>query len=179
MSKFKKQEAFNRTIADAASALSATSEDAYRELDHHYLDLARDLATHSKDPSTKVGAVLVSAEGRILGTGFNRFPHGEPDGDELYADRTYKYKHIRHAEEIAMSGRDCTGATIYTSFPCCPECMRRIRLAGIRRVVCHPLDEKGRSEDWIAQWRGWVSESVFIAAGDGIEFVMRWKRDEL
>ncbi len=44
--------------------------------DKRFLKLAREISTWSKDPSSKIGAVIVNDERRILATGYNGFPRG-------------------------------------------------------------------------------------------------------
>jgi dCMP deaminase len=144
-----------------------------RKWDDRYLGLAQDISTWSKDPSTKVGAVIVNSNNRIIATGFNGFAPGENDDPALYADRGYKYQHVVHAEDSAIrtcDERDLYGATLYTSFPCCPNCMRMVRNRRFHRVVCRPLPTEGKSIDWVNQWRGWIAESIHIAAGSRIVF---------
>ena len=43
--------------------------------DERFSRIAYEVATWSKDPGTKVGAVLV-LDRRIIATGYNGFPHG-------------------------------------------------------------------------------------------------------
>lgn len=108
--------------------------------DHRFIGLAAYIANEwSKDPSTKVGAVLVDPDTRtILGTGYNGFPRGVRDDPERLADRAQKYPRIVHAEvnAILTASQSPRGATIYTSpFAPCNECAKTIIQAGIRRVV--------------------------------------------
>ena len=56
--------------------------------DNRYMDIARDVAMWSKDPSSKIGAVAVDDKGHILCTGYNGFPRGIDDTEERYNNRT-------------------------------------------------------------------------------------------
>ena len=47
-----------------------------------FLDLAGHVAGWSKDPSTKVGAVIVNDDKQVLGLGYNGFPRGVHDCEE-------------------------------------------------------------------------------------------------
>ena len=123
--------------------------------DNRYLSLARLVATWSKDPSTKVGAVLVRANNSVASTGYNGFPSGFDDAPSLYADRAYKYKHVVHAEINALSfcgNGVSSGSTLYTSFPVCADCMEAAGKAGVTRVVQPPLPTSGRNLAWITEW---------------------------
>lgn len=133
--------------------------------DRRYIALARLIATWSKDPSTKVGAVLVRPNNSIASTGFNGFPSGHSDDMVLYLDREYKYKNVVHAEVNALNFLDSppTGFTLYTSFPCCPDCLEAAGKAGVTRVVHPPLDRDGRSAGWVEEWEKRLEESRRVA----------------
>lgn len=120
--------------------------------DKRFLRLAEHIATWSKDPSTKVGAVIVLNR-KIIATGYNGFPAGEDDDPALYADRAYKYEHIVHGE---INGIDQAkdrpggglpfGCTLYTvPFMPCSVCADKIIEAQIVRVVA-PYSDNPR---WI------------------------------
>lgn len=101
--------------------------------------LAREVSTWSKDPSTKVGAVLVR-DRRIVATGYNGFPRGMVD-DERLDSREAKYKRVIHAEQncLLYAGIDRSrGGTIYIygmRGPC-NHCAKHLIQAELRRVVC-------------------------------------------
>lgn len=106
-----------------------------------YLNLARDIAQWSKDPSTQCGAVMIGESGQVLSQGYNGFPRGMSDSDELYANRHIKYDRIVHAEMNAIynasrSGVSLAGATAYIhGLPCCHECAKAMIQVGIKEVV--------------------------------------------
>ncbi len=102
-----------------------------------------DWATQSKDPRTKIGAVIVSGDVPIS-SGFNNFPRKVKDLKSRYEDRETKYKFIVHAEHNAILnaarlGHKTEGATLYTQGIPCKECMKAIINAGIKKVICHSL----------------------------------------
>ncbi len=133
--------------------------------DRRYVELARYIANWSKDPSTKVGAVLVRPNNTVASTGFNGFPPGWDDSPELYANRKYKYEHIVHAEINALSfvNFSAEGFTLYTSFPCCPNCMEAAGKAGVKRIVFPGIDYADRSPEWVVEWNRRIDESLEIA----------------
>ena len=53
-----------------------------------YLQMAHGVASWSKDPSTKVGAVIIGAKGQVLSTGYNGFPRGIADTSDLFTSST-------------------------------------------------------------------------------------------
>ena len=112
-----------------------------------YLDMAKEVATWSKDPSTKVGAVAVGSKGQILSQGYNGFPRGVKDTPERYDVREEKYKYVVHGEMNAIynachTGASLDGATLYvTGLPVCSECAKGIIQVGISKVIMeYPKD---------------------------------------
>ena len=109
--------------------------------DLRFLRLAREISLWSKDPSTKVGAVIVGDNGQVISQGYNGFPRGFDDSEERYADKPTKYMFVIHAEANAIYNalyNTCpvSGATIYVhGLPCCQECAKAIVQSGIKRVV--------------------------------------------
>ena len=105
--------------------------------DNRFLDMAKLVSTWSKDPSTRVGAVIVDPSNRLVSVGYNGFPKGVTDNERLL-DRDKKYDIIVHAEvnAILFSNRTLKGCTMYTwPFQPCPRCAGLIIQSGIRRVV--------------------------------------------
>lgn len=98
-----------------------------------FLDLAHLVSTWSKDPSTKVGAVIVDPNNRVVSLGFNGFPKGVQDMD---IPRERKLMRTIHAEENALlfAQRDLSDCSIYVTHHPCSNCAAKIIQAGIRRV---------------------------------------------
>ena len=108
--------------------------------DKRFLDLATHISSWSKDPSTKVGCVVVGEDREIRSTGFNGFPRGIKDDEERLADREQKYPLICHAEESAImhaarTGISLKGNTAYVTWPPCSRCTRSLIQAGVSEVV--------------------------------------------
>lgn len=131
--------------------------------DQRFLDLAHFVKMWSKDPSTKVGAVIAK-DNRIVSLGFNGFPHGTDDNEAIYADRERKYKRVLHAERNAMifAKRDLTDCTIYCTQPPCSQCTAHIIQEGISRVVCTV------SEDFMSRWADDIAESAAMFREAGV-----------
>lgn len=120
--------------------------------DRRFLELAAFVSRWSKDPSTKVGAVIVDPDRVIVSTGFNGLPRRVMDMPNRYQERDTKYKMIVHGEMNAIlcaprAVRDCT---LYTyPFAPCAVCASMVVQAGIKRVVapkctkepCHWMHE--------------------------------------
>lgn len=108
--------------------------------DIRFIELARHLATWSKDPSTKVGCVVVGPDREIRSTGFNGFPRGIEDSDGRLDDRSQKYPLICHAEENAIMhaariGVALKGCVAYVTWPPCTRCARSLVQAGVEEVA--------------------------------------------
>ena len=122
--------------------------------DHRFLRLAREVASWSKDPSTKVGAVLVSPDKLKVAIGYNGFPRDMADTPELYSNREEKYSRIIHGEKNAknnalrMGVMDLNGWTLYTwPFASCDRCFVEIADSGVQRFVA-PKVPKELAERW-------------------------------
>ena len=108
--------------------------------DTRFLDLAKHISDWSKDPSTKVGCVVVGEDREIRSTGFNGFPRGIEDTAARLNDREKKYPMICHAEENAIMhaariGISLKSCTAYVTWPPCSRCARSLIQAGVREVV--------------------------------------------
>lgn len=117
--------------------------------DQRYMELAKHVAGWSKDPSTKVGAVLVGVNRRHISLGYNGFPQGIVDLPSRLNDRTTKLRLVQHAERniLDQTTFDTQGATlIVTRFPC-SECAKSIISKGIARVVY--LLDKAYGDRWL------------------------------
>lgn len=124
---------------------------------HKHFLIACDLvAMKSKDPSTKVGCVIVGPDNEVRSTGFNGFPRGALDTPKPKSimtmneidvaaryERPLKYKWTEHGERNAIFnaarvGIPLKGCILYCtsnpSFPPCCDCARAIVQAGIVEV---------------------------------------------
>ena len=119
--------------------------------DERFIQMANSVAEWSKDPGTKVGAVLVS-DRRIIATGYNGFPQGISDTLERYANRDLKIAYTVHAEvnailNAAKNGAQTDSSTLYVTFPPCVSCSAAVIQAGVTHVVCPDLTTA--PERWI------------------------------
>jgi dCMP deaminase len=117
--------------------------------DSYYMAMCFLVASKSKDPSTKCGAVIVDKNNKVLSIGYNGPISGFPD-DDVIIERPDKYNWFIHAEENALlsyngSRSDMKDSTIYVTGRPCTRCLRGIIQSGITRIVW----QKGRQ---IALW---------------------------
>jgi dCMP deaminase len=143
--------------------------------DRHFLDMALLNARMSKDPSTKVGAIIVGPDFEIRSTGFNGFPRGIADTPERLNDRDAKLKIVVHGEmnailNAARIGVSVKGCTMYLAAtdasgavwggPPCTRCTVEAIQAGIANIVSLPFkDVPSRWKDDIAFAHGLLAEA--------------------
>lgn len=130
--------------------------------DKYFMGMAEYVSSISKDPSTKVGAVIVREDRTVESMGYNGFPRGVMDQIDRYANRERKYMMVVHAEANAILGArgSVAGMTLYsTLFPCC-ECAKLIIQSGIKEVVVPTMDKTERLHESMT-----VTEIMFREAG--------------
>lgn len=109
-----------------------------KKWDRRFLDLAAFVGQWSKDPSTKVGAVIVDRDHRVVSVGYNGFARGVQDTPERYDNREIKYRMILHGDLNALlfSRGSVAGCTLYVSpLLTCAQCAAAAIQMGIKRVV--------------------------------------------
>ena len=137
-----------------------------------FLKLAREVSKWSKDPSTKVGAVIVRPDRTIASLGYNGFPRGVEDIEGMLSDRDVRLYRSVHAEMNAiLSNRDpdLSRHTMFVwPFSPCADCAKAIIQSGIRAVVVPERDmsENGANERWEESLRHTVD--MFNMAGVGL-----------
>lgn len=132
--------------------------------DDYFMGLAH-AAAKSKDPSTKVGAVVVDSERRIVSVGFNGPPRGTDD-EYAYSYREFKLLRVLHAEEnaILFAARPLMGCAIYVTHHPCAHCAAVIVQSGIGMVM-HPA----MSEDFEERWANQMHHARMMFAEAGVE----------
>lgn len=137
--------------------------------DHRFMNLAKTVALWSKDPSTQVGAVITRGR-HVVGMGYNGFPAGTVDDEEIYNDRPIKYLRVVHAEanaiiqagKVISSGDDIL--TMFATLCPCASCCGMAINAGVKRIVTHrPTD------DQMNRWGASFHESVNMMGEAGID----------
>ena len=133
--------------------------------DEYFMGLALLSAKRSKDPSTQVGACIVSQTNRVLSVGYNGFAFGCSD-DEFSWEREgefleTKYPYVVHAELNAIlnnRGVSLEGAKLYVALFPCNECAKAIIQSGIKQVIY--LSDKYANTDSVK-----ASKLMFKCAG--------------
>ena len=126
--------------------------------------MAAHVALLSKDPSTKVGAVIFDEKRRVISTGYNGFARGVEDYEDRLVDRDIKLKLTLHAEKnaILFATKALEGCTIVVTHPCCSQCAAMVVQAGIRHVL-FPQPSFGFATRWADDLK--LTYQQFLEAG--------------
>lgn len=115
----------------------------YISWEEYFMAIAKLSSMRSKDPSTQVGACIVSNDNRILSIGYNGAPNGFSDEEFPWAregkNLDTKYPYVCHAELNAIlnyrgSKKDLENAKIYVDLFPCNECAKEIIQVGIKEL---------------------------------------------
>ncbi|HEY2861647.1 MAG TPA: dCMP deaminase family protein [Terracidiphilus sp.] len=135
--------------------------------DARFLEMAALVATWSKDPSTKVGAVITRGK-FVVSLGFNGHPAGIDDSVGRLHDREQKYRTIIHAEmnAILSAHQPLEGCTLYVvPFMPCSNCGAVIVQSGIKRVITY----ENNNERWAESFE--ITRTIFVEAG--VDLIIR------
>lgn len=146
--------------------------------DLRFLDLAQLVASWSKDPSTKAGAIIVDRDRRVVSLGYNGFARGVVDSESRLQTRETKYQMIVHCERNALlfARRDLRGCTLYTwPFMSCAPCAAMVIQTGITETVAPP----NSNPRWVDSHK--LAQTMYDEAGVLYRFVgeeVPWRTNE-
>ena len=117
--------------------------------EEYFMNIARQVATRSTCLRRSVGAVAVSPDNRILGTGYNGALPGAPHCAEagclreqlgVPSGQRQEICRAQHAEAnicnfAARYGVALDGAIIYVTTQPCATCVKAMATSGIKKVV--------------------------------------------
>jgi dCMP deaminase len=160
--------------------------------DEYFMTMAYLVAMKSRDPSTKVGAVIVGPDHEVRSTGYNGLPRGAKEIEDRYVEKAYKYMALNHAEENAILhcarvGVPIKGCKLYTPWiPCC-RCTKAILQAGIIEVIYDenfPGNDLKQQYSWqesIALSRELMGEAGIVLRGfsDSLIKIQKFYREEV
>jgi dCMP deaminase len=145
--------------------------------DLRFLNMAKEMATWSKDRSSKVGCIIVGPNREIRTSGYNGMPRGVNDEIDSRHERPLKYSYFEHSERNAIYnaariGISLDGCTLYCGStlmgPPCVDCARALIQSGITRVV----GSKGDNDPslWEERWKASMLISIEMFNEAGIIF---------
>ena len=151
--------------------------------DDYFMEMLPLVARRSKDPNTKVGAIIVGHDNAIRTTGYNGLCSFIDDSrpERWSREGGEKYFWCEHAERNAIysaarNGVALKGGTIYVSFLPCVDCARAIVQVGLKRVVAN-LDEQERRCAENDQWQKSFARTLTHFKEAEIELVW-WRKTE-
>jgi dCMP deaminase len=163
---------FNFKRVESSSKLDNISWNEY------FSNLAVLTSLRSKD-TTKVGAVLVSPENKVLSLGYNGYVKGVdesifPKNREAENLSDTKYPYVIHAEANCILNlstlNNLNGSTIYcTLFPCC-DCAKLLANAGISKVI-YISDKYHNEQQYIASRKIFDASNIKYLQYDGNIYV--------
>jgi len=106
--------------------------------DTYFMRLAYLAATRATCARKHVGALIVDPYHRVVSTGYNGAPAGQPSCDEIGHEMVENHcVRTLHAESNAIdyAGRAAAGCTLYVTITPCYDCAKRIVNSGIVRVI--------------------------------------------
>lgn len=103
------------------------------------MQMAYKMKELSPDEETKVGAIMLSPDERIIASSYNGFSRGAQD-DKLPCTRPDKYKLIQHAERnmiynCAYEGIRTKDTTIICTLSACEDCVRACFQSGVKTII--------------------------------------------
>ena len=138
-----------------------------------FMEVALLVASWSKDPSTKTGAVVVGPDKEIRATGYNGPVRGVEDDVPERLERPTKYEFFEHAERNAvynacLTGVSLKGCVMYATHPPCTDCARAIIQSGIKMLVTRELPQNNNIPS--GTWRDKLEYSAQMFREAGIEY---------
>lgn len=135
--------------------------------DARFIKAAEEVSSWSKDPSTKVGCVIVDGDlQRRVGEGFNGFPRFMSDAEALYNNREIKYSRTIHAElNAVLFAKKTEGCTAYVTHPPCTNCALVLIQSGVSRVVA-----RRPSADLLSRWEESIVKAQEFFVDGGVKF---------
>lgn len=111
------------------------------------------IAQMSKDPNTKLGAVIIGPDEELRSSGYNSFPRGLNDDMAVRMEKPEKYFWYEHAEQNAIFnavriGVSLKGCVMYCQGIPCADCARAVVQSGIKKVVVHKQWNDGNNAKW-------------------------------
>lgn len=141
---------------------------------YRFMELAFLVASWSKDPTTKTGAVVVGPDREIRATGYNGLVRGVDDNIPERMERPTKYDFFEHAERNAvynacLTGTPLKGCVLYATHSPCTDCARAIIQAGIKMVVTNKIIIDDNTPQ--GTWRDKLNYSTQMFKEAGIEYI--------
>ena len=121
-------------------------------------DIAKIVATRSKDPYRKVGAVILNSDNRIISTGYNGLAPGYEPSEDFWLNKEVRKPFMIHAEINALSYiKRGEGKLLVCTLKPCHNCLLACIAHGIKTI-------------WYGEEKEGLEQSNIIARTYGIRF---------
>lgn len=101
----------------------------------YFFTICEVVSNRSHDPDTRVGAVIVDKQFRIVSVGYNGYLQGLDDAS-LPKTRPEKYYYMVHAEQnaVAFANKTLSNTELFVSAFPCNMCLKLLIAAGVKRI---------------------------------------------
>lgn len=139
--------------------------------DLRFLRLAKEIAEWSKDPTTKVGCVVVDKNNHPKTWAYNGFPRTIADSHERLTNRVLKNSIVQHCEANAVSncahiGTSMRNCSIYVTHVPCASCAGQLIQAGISKVVIYT---SSNDPGFLERWKDSNENALALFRESGVE----------
>ncbi len=120
-----------------------------REWDEYFMNIAEAVSLKSKDPSSKMGCVIVDQNKRVVSLGYNGLIQGADEAKMTLNERPMKYYFVIHSEMNALlfAHQNLDGCTLYNRVATCENCLKHCLQSGIKRFVYKELRVHSHTTD--------------------------------
>ena len=134
------------------------------EWDEYFMKIAETVALKSKDPSSKMGCVIVNENRRVVSLGYNGLIQGANENKLTLSERPMKYRFVIHSEMNALlfAREDLRGSTVYNQTATCDNCLKHCLQAGVRRFVYRNLRVNSHATDPEHSMTNYESDEAII-----------------
>ena len=134
------------------------------EWDEYFMNIAEAVAQKSKDPSSKMGCVIVDPTKRVVSLGYNGLIQGADESKLTLSERPMKYRFVIHSEMNAVlyARQNLKGCTIYNRVATCDNCMKHCLQAGIKRFVYRELRVASHATDPEKSMTNYESDEAIV-----------------
>lgn len=132
--------------------------------DKYFMKIAETVAVKSKDPSSKMGCVIVDESNRVVSVGYNGLVRGADESKLTLSERPMKYRFVIHSEmnAVLFASKSLEGCTIYNRVATCDNCLKYCLQAGIKRFVYNELRVNSHATDPAKSMTNFESDDAVV-----------------
>ncbi len=110
------------------------------DLDKYFMELAKVAASKSKEPSTKVGCVIVDENNNVVSIACNDYAI-DPSSKYSTDEKPMRYLISVHAEmrALILAGKSIKNCKAYITHASCENCLKHLIVAGVKEIIYEKL----------------------------------------